>query len=336
MRIVQLYHPDFGRRLARVDDSRLEVFSDFPSLHALATEADRQDAPIAEIAGATAVEQTLAYDPIYAGESPWRLLPAFDHPSEPARCLVSGTGLTHTGSANSRNAMHAQATAAEPETDSMKMFRWGLDGGKPAASAVGTAPEWFYKGNGLVLRGPGEPLEIPSFAESGGEESEIVGLYFVGRDATPRRVGYATGNEFSDHAFEKRNYLYLAHSKLRTCSLGPEARIGEELPDHIAGHVAIERAGRVIWERALESGEACMCHSLRNIEHHHFKHAGHCRPGDVHVHFFGAAALSYSAGVRLASEDSVAIAWDGFGRPLRNPVIRLAGDPATPIAIRPL
>ena len=32
----------------------------------------------------------------------------------------------------------------------------------------------------------------------------------------------AQGNEFSDHRFEKKNYLNLAGSKLRTCSIGPE------------------------------------------------------------------------------------------------------------------
>jgi hypothetical protein len=31
----------------------------------------------------------------------------------------------------------------------------------------------------------------------------------------PRRVGFALGNEFSDHTLEKKNYLYLAHSKGR-------------------------------------------------------------------------------------------------------------------------
>ena len=54
-----------------------------------------------------------------SGES----LPAIDHPDEPARCLVSGTGLTHLGSARNRQSMHASTDA--DLTDSMKMFRWG-------------------------------------------------------------------------------------------------------------------------------------------------------------------------------------------------------------------
>ena len=40
---------------------------------------------------------------------PWRLLPPIDHPAEPARCIVSGTGLTHFGSARDRHAMHGSS-----------------------------------------------------------------------------------------------------------------------------------------------------------------------------------------------------------------------------------
>ena len=58
--------------------------------------------------------------------------------------------------------MHlAEAAKAEVVTDSMKMFNWGVKGGRPAAGEIGIAPEWFYKGTGTVLRGPFEPLVVP-------------------------------------------------------------------------------------------------------------------------------------------------------------------------------
>jgi hypothetical protein len=63
-----------------------------------------------------------------------------------------------------------------------------------------------------------------------------------------------------------------------------------------------------------------MCHSLANIEHHHFKFDAHRRPGDVHVHFYGASAFSFGAGVRLQDGDVMEVSFAGFGRPLRNPV----------------
>src|SRR4029079_15474071 len=77
-----------------------------------------------------------------------RLLPPLTHP-DPPHCLVSGTGLTHLGSAAARDSMHAKLDKQDDAlTDSMKMFKWGVEGGKPAGSKPGMQPEWFYKGNG--------------------------------------------------------------------------------------------------------------------------------------------------------------------------------------------
>jgi hypothetical protein len=63
-----------------------------------------------------------------------------------------------------------------------------------------------------------------------------------------------------------------------------------------------------------------MCHSLENIEHHHFKFETHRRPGDVHVYYFGACALSFGDGIQLAHQDVMIAGFEGFGRPLRNPL----------------
>ena len=86
-------------------------------------------------------------------------------------------------------------------------------------------------------------------------------------------------------------------------------------------NVSIERNGEVIWHKMIRSGEKAMCHSLANIEHHHFKHPSHRRSGDVHVHFFGADAFSFGEGITLENGDQVQIRFDGLGRPLRNPVM---------------
>ena len=117
------------------------------------------------------------------------MLPPIDHPDEPSRCMISGTGLTHLGSARDRQSMHA--VASDEMTDSMKMFHWGKEGGRPAPGKIGTPPEWFYKGTGTTLRAHGQPLEIPCYAEDGGEEAEIAGIYVIGPDevAAPRGDG---------------------------------------------------------------------------------------------------------------------------------------------------
>jgi hypothetical protein len=327
--------------VARVEEPSLRLLEDVDSVLTLAESAIEAGMSLPALVEQRASAATLEYDPIYAGSSPWRLLPPIDHP-EPARCLVSGTGLTHFGSAKSRDKMHTLTSETErgegvpasgasipggrgPRikeatlTDSMRMFRSGLEGGRPEPNCLGAPPEWFYKGNGTVLRAHGEALLVPGYAEDGGEEAEIAGLYVIDGSGHPRRVGMATGNEFSDHKFEKHNYLNLAGSKLRTCALGPELVVD---PDFglVPGRVSIERAGRTIWEREIATGDTEMCHSVANIEHHHFKFEAHQRPGDVHVHYYGAHSLSFADAVVLAEGDVMVIQYTGFGRALRNPV----------------
>jgi len=326
-RLVQLRRGS-QRRVALVDEPRIRLLGTFDSVYALAHAAIVGGRPLSAVASEHATDETLDYDDVYDGRSEWRLLVPFDHPEEPARCLVTGTGLTHLGSARDRQAMHGDESQL---TDSMKMFRWGLEHGRPADGTVGVAPEWFYKGCGTMLRAHGEPLEVPPYAEDGGEEAEIAGIYVVAPDGTPWRVGMCTGNEFSDHVFEKRNYLNLAGSKLRTCALGPELVVDPTF-DSVRGEVAIERGGAEVWSRTILTGEAEMSHSLSNIEHHHFKFAAHRRPGDAHVHYFGACALSFGDGLRLVDGDVMRVAFDGFGRALRNP-LRVDAPSHAPIAV---
>ncbi|MGE0145778.1 MAG: AraD1 family protein [Parvibaculaceae bacterium] len=244
----------------------------------------------------------------------------------PASLHLTGTGLTHLGSAATRDAMHRnlKETDGETLTDSMKIFRMGLEGGKPRPGEVGVQPEWFYKGNGATATGPGAPLLSPAFALDGGEEPEIAGIYVISRDGTPFRVGFALSNEFSDHVTERINYLYLAHSKLRPASFGPEIRVGAP-PADIRGMSRIRRGGRVVWEKPFLSGEANMSHSFANLEHHHFKYGLFRQPGDVHVHMFGTATLSFADGIRPEDGYVFEIDCAVLGLPLLNP-LTIAGD----------
>jgi hypothetical protein len=320
-----------GRRAALVEEPRLILLDRCSSVYELAAMCIAQDrspsALLAELRGT----ESLSYDEVYSGRSEWRLLPAADHPDEPGRCLVTGTGLTHTASAKNRQAMHGKP---EDLTDSMRMYRWGVEGGKPAPGAIGVAPEWFYKGNGTCLRAHNEPLAVPEYGEDGGEEPEIAGVYLIDAQGAPRRVGLTQGNEFSDHEVERRNYLYLASSKLRSCSIGPELVIGADFAS-VPGTVAIEREGRPLWSRSIATGERIMSHTLANLEHHHFKYEFHRRPGDVHVHFFGADAFSFGEGVRLERGDIMQVHFEGYGRPLRNPLEKV-GRPSRLVEVRPL
>ena len=315
MRLVQLEHAQHGRRVAVVDEPQLRVLAEPNSVYELAKEAIASGKRIEKLVNPREGEP-LDYDAIYAGKSEWRLLPPFDHP-DPARCYVTGTGLTHKASAESRQDMHGGIAV---ENDSIRMYKIGLEGGRPARGKIGAAPEWFYKGVGTILRPHGAALDVPPHGDDGGDEAEIAGCYVIGDDGTPFRVGLAQGDEFSDHVLESKNYLYLAQSKLRSCALGPEIVVGADLSGEIRGHAAVERAGKTIWAGPLASGEPHMSHTLANLEHHHFKNAEHRHAGDAHVHFFGADRFSFKDKLRLEDGDVMVVAFIGFGRPLRNPI----------------
>jgi hypothetical protein len=287
------------------------------SLYALARAALAECSSLAAAAQRRTTDQTLDYAHI---ESKGRLLPPISHP-DPSRLLVTGTGLTHIGSAQARDDMHHEpAQTALPESDSMKMFRLGLAAGKPAPGQIGAQPEWFYKGDGDCLVASGAPITIPAFALGAGEEPEIAGVYIVDDAGAPWRLGFALANDFSDHITERKNYMYIAHSKLRQCPIGPELLVGE-LPPDIRGESRLLRAGSAIWRGAFASGEQNMSYSIANLEHHHFKYAAFRRPGDLHVHLFGCPVLSFAEGQRAEPGDVFEFEVPAFGRPLRNALI---------------
>jgi hypothetical protein len=332
------------RRVAIVAGSRLRSLIEVQTVYQLARRCLSSGHKLSELALQLAHGEMLDYDAIYAESSEWRLLTPIDVPGGPSCLIISGTGLTHLGSAQDRQAMHvadpqgateASSKTAENITDSMRMFQWGVEGGRPALGQIGVSPEWFYKGTGAMLRAPFAPLSVPAYAEDGGEEGEIAGIYIIGDDGTPYRIGMAAGNEFSDHKFEKRNYLNLAASKLRTCSVGPELVVGAEFHS-VSGQVRIEREAETIWSKKVATGEVNMSHSLANLEHHHFKFEGHRRPGDVHVHFYGAHSLSFGEGIVLRDGDWMEVRYDGFGRALRNPIRVGTNDADRLITVCPL
>jgi hypothetical protein len=248
-----------ARRVALVEEPNLRCLACVWSVYELAQKCLERSHPMARQARVLAPGEVLSCDEIYAGRSSWRRHSPIDAPNEPSRTLVAGTGLTHLGSARQRQSMHladeqAESPRAEVLTDSMRMFKWGVEQGRPPEGAIGVAPEWVYKGDGFSVRAHLEPLDIPSHTEDGGEVAELAGVYIVAADGSPWRIGIAHGKEFSDHKFEKRNHLNLAGSKLRTSGLGPELVPDPPFAD-VSGEVGIERAGAIFWNKQIASGE---------------------------------------------------------------------------------
>ncbi|UOM36224.1 AraD1 family protein [Acuticoccus sp. I52.16.1] len=329
MLLSQFLREDGGVQIVARDGPEAYRVRTTATLYEVAQACIAEVVPIREYIAWLGLGTAVDLEAIYAAG---RMLPPVAHP-DPAHLHLTGTGMTHLGSATLRAAMHGREGACE--TDSMRMFQLGLAGGKPTNAAAGVQPEWFYKGNGTWLVAPGARLAAPDFAEACGEEPEIAGVYLIAPDGMPVRLGFALANELCDHAMERRNYLYLAHSKLRPAAIGPELLVGD-LPPHIEGTSRILRGERVVFEAPFLSGEANMSHSLANLEHHHFKYAPFRQPGDLHVHMFGSAAHSVADGIAAQDGDIFEIAAAPFGLPLRNRLTftpRRAAEPRTAIRI---
>ncbi|BBI64394.1 hypothetical protein HSBAA_57000 [Vreelandella sulfidaeris] len=158
MRLIQCDHQ--GQVHAALVESEEQVRLLDCDTYTLANRAISAGQPMSDAITAAMTDTRLDYQALVDDK---RLLPPLTHP-DPAHCLVTGTGLTHLGSADTRSAMHAQsqkqAQAAEEDmTDSMRMFKLGVEGGKPNAGEMGAQPEWFYKGDGQCVMAP--EAEIP-------------------------------------------------------------------------------------------------------------------------------------------------------------------------------
>lgn len=316
MRLVQFVTETGDRAVGLVEGDKLSVLDGVTHIVTLAKSAIAAGQSLAQAVEIAGISNSVSYADVTKSN---RLLPPIDA-LDPAHLQVTGTGLTHTGSADTRDAMHAKISGDEDDlSDSMKIFKMGVEGGKPKDGKLGVQPEWFWKGDGSILRASGQNMESPHWADDMGEEPEIAGIYIIGDDAQPYRLGFALANEMSDHVMERVNYLFLSHSKLRVCALGPELLVGE-LPADVQGMSRIYRNGEVLWEKPFVSGEDNMTHTLANLEHHHFKYPLFRQPGIVHVHVYGTATLSFADGIVLQNNDVMEIDCPQLGQPLRNPV----------------
>lgn len=316
MRLVQFIDASNEKKTGIVAEDKIQVLKTVSSVYELFHFSEEENMTIEEAALQLRSNITTDYKSLI---DKWRILVPLNHP-DPYHTWITGTGLTHLGSAVSRNKMHEAIQSGQALTDSMKMFRMGEENGKMQNGIPASQPEWFYKGNGLIAIAPGQAIHSPSFSLDGGEEPEIAGLYIINRHGIPVRIGFSLGNEFSDHVMEKINYLYLAHSKLRQCAYGPEILLGD-LPADITGTSKIIRNNTVIWEKQFLTGEKNMSHNIANLEHHHFKYKMFRQAGDVHVHFFGTSALSFLDNIKTHNGDVFEISATALGKPLTNPLL---------------
>lgn len=314
MRLIQFEDRRGNRSVGIVRQDTIDVLAGATSMRELALSAIRAGDTLERHVRAQGLCGSTSYRALLDEKL---VLPPLDH-EDPGHCMVSGTGPTHSGRASIRNGMDRKRGSEQVGViHAGQMSNWENARGRRSTGEPGVQPAWFYKGDGGIIVRPGAAFPVPDFAMDAGEEPELTGLYVVGDDGNPYRVGFAVGNEFSDHVTERKNHFHLGHSKLRYCSFGPELHIGP-MPASLLGMSRIRRDGRVIWEKEFISGQDTMCCSVESLEYHHFKYNQFLRPGDVHVHFLGTALRSFADDVRTEPGDVFEITLAGFGEPLVN------------------
>ena len=164
MNIVQYINAGGKRQVGLVNDGALHAIKGATTTLGLAQKALAAGKSLSTMAKTNAATKGESYA---AALKDKRILSPVDH-ADPAHCIITGTGLTHLGSASARDSMHKKLDGEAQLTDSLRMFKMGLEGGRPAKGQAGVQPEWFYKGDGRWLVPPGAGLPKPSFALDGG------------------------------------------------------------------------------------------------------------------------------------------------------------------------
>jgi hypothetical protein len=105
------------------------------SLYEMAKDCARSGQSLVDRIGAQGFGEAVDLPRAYAEN---RILSPITHP-DAAHLHLTGTGLTHLGSAATRDTMHSKKNATQQMTDSMKMFQMGVEGGKPNPGKIGVS-----------------------------------------------------------------------------------------------------------------------------------------------------------------------------------------------------
>ena len=245
--------------------------------------------------------------------------------------IVTGTGLTHLGSAEGRDKMHKDLADPSKLTHSMRMFKMGVS---RAAGRVRAKPARSLNG---FIRATVHPSQLQRetcparrLRSTAAKSQRSSGVYLIDDSGLLVCVGFVLGNEFSDHVTERHNYLWLAHSKLR-----PQALAGASGRRSARGHQrhvpSSGAACKLVWEKPV---------SVRRTEHGPLDHQSRGAPLQVWLvsptrrrprPFLRHSHRSFSDGVKTQKGDVFEIECDTFGLPLRN---RLSTEKAVKARVR--
>src|SRR2546421_76708 len=91
IRLVQLQRAT-TRGVACVEEPKLRLLTGVDSIFRLVENALATGTSVVSMIQRNLGGEQLDYDSVYSGQSAWRLLVPIDHPVDPGRTLVSGTG----------------------------------------------------------------------------------------------------------------------------------------------------------------------------------------------------------------------------------------------------
>ncbi len=187
---------------------------------------------------------------------------------------------------------------------------------------VAERPELFWKAGPHEARGPGETVGIR--ADSGWDVPEPELAVVV--DATGRIVAATIGNDVSSRSIEGENPLYLPQAKTyrHSLGLGPALVGSEDLPDLMAGSVAlaISRGGQVVVDGSVQLSE--MHREPADLVRWLLR----AREAPRGVVLLTGTGIVPDPGFTLAAGDEVRIAITGLGE-LVNPVEVVGGASAS-------
>ena len=288
MHLSQITDADGARRVVFRDDTTARVVTGATTTYDLAREAIAARTTLADAVRSRGLgaEVDLA-----AALAEGRVHAPINHP-DPAHLHLTGTGLTHLGSAATRDAMHAghRAGKADRFDEDVPHGPRGRQAGARARSACSR--------NGstrATARSPWRPARRSLAGLRQGRRRGAGDRRHLRdrrrRHAVPRSASRSPTSSPTTSP-SGVNYLFLAHSKLRERVVRAGDPGSAPLPDDVAAPRASCATARLLWEKPFLSGEANMSHTIANLEHHHFKYGLFRQPGDVHVHMFGTATLS--------------------------------------------
>jgi hypothetical protein len=99
-RLVQIAHPEEGRRAAVVYANQLHLLATYRSVYAFCQAALETGWKLRDLLSTDLSGIVLDYEQVHGLDTEWRFLPAFDHPEAPGKCLVSAAeegGWRYTG-----------------------------------------------------------------------------------------------------------------------------------------------------------------------------------------------------------------------------------------------